>query len=358
MNSKENNSQGKGLKMLFLLLAICIFGGAWYLGHYTDFIGQSFTNEVLVTTCMTVLVPLLYFVLIALSNKQGIIPLLVGFLICTIVASFILPDEQKTVLGYVETCLIVTETLLVILIALKIRRIVIYYKEEKASNNHYGFSRQVKAAAARAMGSEAVGEIIAAEVTNIYYSFFFYKIKSEVPEGATPFTSYKEYKLLFIVVGIIGLIEVVGAHFLLDFMFSSTTAWVVTIITIYGMLFLIAEFVVMVRRPSILFGDKFYFQMGLRWSAIIPLQAIDKIVKLDYKMDTNKMMKCAIQSQYANVVLFFKEEQVINGVFGLKKKGKALLINVDEPELLIQAINERKAEGEEQILNQLHIALS
>lgn len=327
------------LLALFLGLAAAIFGAGWYLARRTALLAGSLSTEALVTVAMAAAVPVLYYLLVALPRRQGVIPLLAGFLVCTLLAKAVLPAGQETVLGYVEKALILTEGSLVVILALKIAKILRYLREEQAAGELYGFTRQFKAAVARALGNATVGELLASEVTNVYYSFFFWRIASEVPPGGRPFTSYREdYKILFIAVSCIGILELTGVHFLLAYKFSATTAWVVTALSAYGYLFLLADFVALVKRPSMLYRDQFYFQMGLRWSAVIPLNQVSRAEKLAYNLDTAGMMQCAVQKHSANVVVYFTEAHTVTGLFGMKKTGQALILNADDPAALIRAL--------------------
>lgn len=311
------------MTLLFAMLAAAIFSSGWYLSHRTTFLTVSLSDEVLVTGAMTVVVPLLYFGLVAVPRKQGIILLLIGFLICSLAAEAILPEAQETALEYVKRGLVVTEGLVIVLVTLKISRIVRYVAEEKALRRHYGFTRQLKAAIARAMGSEVVGELVASEVASVYYSLFFFALKSEVQTGGQPFTIYKTgYKTLFIAFSTIGLLELGVMHLLLYNSFSPTVAWVVTALSIYGFLFLLADYVAMVKRPSMIYQGDFYFQMGLRWAAVIPLDQIRRVDKLAYNLDTTGMMKCAVQKHLANIVIYFTEERTVTGPFGIRKRGE------------------------------------
>ena len=112
---------------------------------------------------------------------------------------------------------------------------------------------RMEAAAAAIMPSSTGARLLAGEWSVLYYALFSWRDKPDIPEGAKPFTLYKQASMpeLFGCVAMASVFEIVPVHMGLS-LWSHTAAWIATGISIYGMVWLIGMARSFHLRPALI----------------------------------------------------------------------------------------------------------
>lgn len=133
-------------------------------------------------------------------------------------------------------------------------------------------------------------------------------------------------------------VEVVAVHALVS-RWSLPAAWVLTALSLYGVLWLVADWRASRIRHLLLDGDRLLVGTGLRWTLSVPRESVVRIrrpsVGEDFAGD-GKLSTAILQPP--TVVLELGEPVLAEGPFGVSRDVTLLGLTVDEPERLEKAL--------------------
>lgn len=328
---------------VFWIFALAVTFGAWYVVNYTDFIQMSMLNQAIFTLSYTILIPLIFYFGVHRPNKLSWDMTFIVFAVCILAMRFLLPAEHNTIRSYMTIGLFIVEGGFLLWMLFQIKRIFSAIKDAKKNPELYGLSGQIEYGIYKVTKYKRFASFMSSELTVWMYSIFAFFRKSEAPEGALAFTVHKEvgYKMIFYLVCMVGLIEVVVVHLLLEDLFSARTAWIVSGLTIYSSFMVIADLVMLEVRPTIIHGDNIFMVVGNRWESKIPIDKITKIEEAKKSKDREGALNCAIFTSQTNVKITLSEEIVFKTFFGIKKKSDAVVFYVDNGKEFIAAIESK-----------------
>lgn len=122
-------------------------------------------------------------------------------------------------------------------------------------------------------------------------------------------------------------------HLLLHVIWSPLAANIMTLLTVFALVFFYAEYRAVSRRPISLFGDTLMVRFGLYQPFIIPLA---NIAGISQSHDFIKRAKDLIRYNYSGVPNI--EIELIKPIGDIKK----VYLGVDQPESLIRAVYDKK----------------
>jgi len=109
----------------------------------------------------------------------------------------------------------------------------------------------------------------------------------------------------------------------------------VTALSLYGLLFIVAEITATYKRPSFISDDVLFIRLGIRWQAAIPLSDINNISRISKKPLKSELTLNGGLIAVPNTLITFKQPIWINGSYSIKKRIDQLSIFVDnQPELV------------------------
>lgn len=322
---------------LFVGIAVIYALFSWLLVQSAAFQSHSDTLSLAITIDYCLIMPILFYFLVVKKLKWDVIAT-VGSLIAAIaLASTILPKENHFYLNFAIQSLVLVEAGVLIYGAIKIRRIVHTFNHLAQNSND--FIRNLEDSFMAVMGRSVGVQFIASEITMLCYGLFFRLIKSENTEGVSAaFTMHRKvgYGAILAVVMVAGSMEMLGMHVLVA-KYSSIGALVLTVLSIYSLVFLIADFMAMKKRPILLEKDVLRFRMGLRWSALIPISNIDSVQLIkNYKKDTAQKTLNAALLGNPNCKITLKQPLTVKGIYGIKKTVSSIVFNVDDEKRFIE----------------------
>lgn len=258
-------------------------------------------------------------------------------IVCTIVASYIIPSEQADLLNSIKMLLVPAIEIgilgFVIWQAWSIRK---EYKENKHQKLDF-FELMTKACSRSLPGR--VGVLFATEIAVIYYAFFApSKRELEVSE----YTYFKKsgIKTVVVVILCMALVELFVVHLLVH-SYYPTVAWVLTFFSAYACLQIIALLRSMNSRLFII--DEANNQLKLKYGFLnhtnIPLDKI-KEIRLHRRTlpDDNTIIPLSpldvLDSH--NIIIDLKEEHTLNRMYGLTSEFMSIAIYVDEKDRFVE----------------------
>lgn len=172
------------------------------------------------------------------------------------------------------------------------------------------------------------------------YGLLFFKGKAEVDTGSTPIyvTKKSGFESMMGVLLAVSIIETVALHLLLQ-TWSNTAAWILTGISIYSAVFIIAYWSSMVKRPIFLKNETLYLRTGILWNTVVRKENISSISLIrNFEKDKTIFNLGSSVFEEPNVLLELNDEVNINGLYGFDKITNRIALYVDEPERLVELL--------------------
>ena len=236
------------------------------------------------------------------------------------------------------------EVVFIIYALYNIKKIITIYRKD--TQIYYYPSDKVESVLTQVYGERKILSVLVSEFMVFYYALFGWFIKESSFTNSLKFTYHKEtmYSIFFWVLFILMVIETPIVHYFLS-LWNENVAWVVTGLTIYGMVWFIGDYKAIKHYPIRVTKNYLFIRIGLRIRIDIKLTNIDSIsssVKEEEKEDyENALLMTKLVSE-SNVYLVFKEKVKIKGLFGMEKEIDKVALYVDEPSRLIEYIKKEK----------------
>ena len=132
--------------------------------------------------------------------------------------------------------------------------------------------------------------------------------------------------------------EATAIHFLLAG-WSLTAAWIVTALSVYGGLWLVADWRATRNRPLAVGDDGLLVRVGLRWTARVPAEAVASArrARPGEALDGERTLSTALPGP-PDVVVELARPVAVAGPFGLDRTVTRLGLAVDEPDAFLAAL--------------------
>ena len=129
-------------------------------------------------------------------------------------------------------------------------------------------------------------------------------------------------------------------HFILDKEGNAFAAWVVTVLTLWSVVYYLAQVQAVKWRPIEVSDSHLHFKYGLACTADIPLVNIKSVSKLNPNERYDYLSHyISPMGSNKNTMLEFDSKVTFYSAYGLPKKRKKAVICVDNPQKLIELIN-------------------
>lgn len=274
--------------------------------------------------------PLLHFLLIRKKDLPKIT--VISFIVIgTIVASFVLPEQDQFYLGQFKTWFIpVLELGVFTFLFIQIRKTVKAFKSQK--NHSTDFIDVLRVSTKTALGESRPAQLLATEVAVIYYALFRWK-KTPLTEGVH-FTNYRKNgasSLYIALICILG-IEVLPMHILLE-KWNVVVAWIFTFGGLYAMIQVLAHLKALKRRPIQFEDNQLVLRNGLMADTSIPYDQIEAFGFSNRKMtidETTRALSILPDLDAHNLFIEVKTPGVIEGPYGSNHQYTRLLFFVDD----------------------------
>jgi hypothetical protein len=319
-------------------IAFTIFiGGAFFLrvvpAAAKDKIADGLLADFLITF------PALYYLIIVRPLKKPAKSLFLVLTLCCVVAYLLLPQHQRGYILQVRKLTAIAELGFIIYAVTKFNNIRKFYRAHQLSFADPVFN--LRSAMADVFGDTLTIKVLASELAVLRYGLLFWKKeKSALKNGAT-FSTHKEfgYVAIWCMLLLAMTVEIVAFHLLLR-RWSNTAAVVVTVLSLYGAIFLIADLSAILKRKVLVSGDQLILRTGLRWRVNTHISNVVSVKKIVNDRHPEELyFKGGVIKNSGNVLISFKDPVKIDKLYGAGKEFTSILMNIDDFDRFAGMIN-------------------
>lgn len=323
------------VRRLFLALPLAIFVFSYIFSRYFEH-SPELVNAL--TLDFVITAPICYYIIIRKQRIPNFTALPLAFL-ALFVASVIFPSPHQALISKLQVILL---PLIELYISIQIvRKILEIFKNYQKIGTHTPDFYDALVEATEGSLPRSIGKIIATEIAVLYFLFH--------PKGAKDICNmqYSYHResgtslVLSTFVGII-LIETFALHIILASL-NTTIAWILTGLSIYTCLQVIALMRSLGKRPIIIDDDerKIYLRYGFFTSAVLNINEISKIqVTARTLNETENMQKLSPFGAIDNHNLIFHLDKncTVQNIYGKDKNCSKLALFVDQRDSFIKQI--------------------
>ena len=163
-------------------------------------------------------------------------------------------------------------------------------------------------------------------------------LQSNTDKG-TLFTYHKttQYPALFWVMFVSTVISTPVFHFFL-MQWHEWIAWIVTGLTIYGLIWLYRDYSVIKHKPIVLLDETLLIRIGIRWKVDVDLSNIESVESSVSEEVEEEYTNISILATEKNIFINLHEPIVVEGIFGITKRTSKIALYVDEVDIFIKYI--------------------
>lgn len=285
---------------------------------------------------LVVLVPLAYYLLVLRRGRLPIVTLLPILLLSALAASRLLPPDQHGALRLLETLAAPLELGLLGWIGWRAARAVREARRDAAADP----VDQLRRAAFEVTRNDAMAVLFATEIAVFVYALGSWRARAHAPAGTKAFTHHQRGGYGGIVLAFLILLasEGLAVHFLL-LERSALAAWIFTASSVYGALWLVADYRATVLRPILVGDRRLRIRAGFRCAMDVPLAQVVAVgrEKPDFGRESVNLTVLGTPTHW----LTLAEPIVAEGPYGLRRRVRAFGIEPDSPADFDRALESR-----------------
>lgn len=321
-----------GIPLLVLLFSLFILFSGWAASHPELYTG--ITYDIVLT------VPVLLYILSGRKLPKSLFAILVGIgiLICWIV----IPVEYQSHLSVLRmTVLPLLELISFISLVLFTQKIL---RELRQSGNttpdHLMIFRE---SGLTVTGSRFISQFLGTELAMFYYAFFIWKKR---PYRKNEFSYHRDSGTIALLsaFAFLILIETTAVHLIIA-RWSELTAWILTALSLYSFLFLVAHIKAIIHRPHFVGTTEMVLRNGLFGTAHIPYNSIAAIEITSAEPETDgKHMKRFFpfaNKENHNVIVHLHQSLEIESIYGITQYCDTLFLQIDNKSLFEAELKKR-----------------
>ena len=215
---------------------------------------------------------------------------------------------------------------------LKVNQFLTVLNERKETQCSHEVS--IRAALTTTLKSPILLKLVGTELLALYYAFLA-KFESHGVVGEDRWFSYSRSSNahdMFLFVALSQLPFLPFIHVLLEHKKGPGPAWVVTVLTLWSVIWYLAQVEAVKLRPLELAKDHLKYRFGIVWTADIPLRKIRLARSIDVaeQLDEDDLFLSPWGSK-RNVLLEFEVPIQFAGPYWLRQRRRRAAISVDEP---------------------------
>jgi len=185
-------------------------------------------------------------------------------------------------------------------------------------------------------------ESLKVELLTLYYAFFAKYEAQETTDEISSFSYHKtsNAKDLFLIVAISQLPYLPFIHVLIEIRKGPALAWVITVLTLWSVIWFLAQVQAIRFRPIELDDGLLKYRFGLFWKADIPLNKIVKARKRNHydEVDAFEYFLSPLGST-KNIIIEFDSPMQFIGPYFLRKCKKKAAISLDRPDQFLNQLS-------------------
>lgn len=315
--------------LLFGLLAGLLVGTEYAIVHRADF-GLHPALPPAVTFDLLVVLPGLFYICVVRRYALPISTLAAVFGGALALSHWLLPTAELPLLAWAGRLAAVGEVAISGYSLLRLRRVRQGY--QAARMHSVDFIENLYAASQPVLGR--LTEAVVTEVAMLRYALLGPWAQPEVCSTDHAFFAHQKSGFMALLATATGLsvIEAAAAHLIVGHWWPRV-AWVLTALSAYAMLWLLAHVQAVRCRPVLLTTTTLVVRVGLVWRIAIPKVHLASVIEItNTPASTPELLNAArLLLTPPNLLLTFAEPQRVRGLYGLHRTVSHLAIYVDEP---------------------------
>lgn len=278
-----------------------------------------------VTIDMVVLVPLAFYFLFVRRAGHSIVRLAPVVLASLLIASIVLPSGHQRALHIIEAVVFPAEFALLGWIIWRAGKAL----RESRNNVALDPLEQFRSAAFGLLRNNRAAGVFATEIGVFFYALGAWRSVPHSLAGTTAFTHHRRSGQAGIVMVFVMLllVEGVGVHLLLS-MWNSVAAWIFTLSSAYGALWIVADYRATVLRPILVGQRRVLIRAGLRYTLDVSRSEITEICRKPPEFGKGALSLKLIGPPTHWIV--FSEAVFAQGPYGTSRRVRAVGIQPDE----------------------------
>ncbi|HJR62465.1 MAG TPA: hypothetical protein VJ803_02090 [Gemmatimonadaceae bacterium] len=322
-----------------ILLFALVVAGAWasaaaIVGRMPLLHARASVVATALTLDLVVMVPAAFYLLVVRRCKLPVVALVPIVVFSALAASRLLPADRQQTLRVLEALALPLELGAISWIAWRASRAVRLARSDTSGDpldrlRHaaYELSRNHRAAA-----------VLATEIAVFWYALASWRARPHVPEGTTAFTHHERSGHAGIVAGFILVmaVEALAVHLLL-LTWSTIAAWILTIGTVYGAVWLIADYRATVLRPIVVRDDDIVIRAGIRFTMRVPLAQIVAVGRTQPELGRDSVNLTFLGTPTHWLTL--AEPMLADGPYGFHRRVRAIGVAPDAAEEFQRVVN-------------------
>jgi hypothetical protein len=316
--------------ILFLTAAaLVIFVGGAFILHIVPLAAKDKIASGLLADFVITL-PLLYYFIIVRPLKIPLKSVLLVLSVCCVIAYLLLPHHQRQYILQVRKLTSLAEVLFIIYAITKFSKIRAAYRAHQSYFADPIYN--LRAAMADVLGDSFPIKVMASELAVLRYGLLFWTKERLASKESVAFSTHKEsgYIAVWCMLMLAVMVEVVAFHLLL-MKWSGTAAVVFTAISLYGVIFIVADLSAIIKRRVLVSGDQLILRTGLRWRVSTSLSNISSIKKVANEHHSeDACFKGGVTRSSCNLLITFKTQVRVDKLYGTSKEFESILMSIDD----------------------------
>ncbi len=188
----------------------------------------------------------------------------------------------------------------------------------------------------RNVGPRVAG-ILATEMAVAAYGLGGWFRRPRAPSGARQFRTIGGWLPFLAAIAIILVVETFASHLVISLV-APTAAWVLTALSAYGLLWLVADGQAARLRPILVTDTELIVRIGLRWTVNVPRSQIQSVGRPGRPLEGVGDRLVLAMDGHPTVEVVLRERVAVHGPLGIERRADCLAIGVDDPAAFIAAI--------------------
>jgi hypothetical protein len=199
----------------------------------------------------------------------------------------------------------------------------------------------VRTELSRPLGARAAG-ILATEMAVVAYGLGGWFQKPRTPPGAIQFRTLRGWVPLLFAIVLILLVETLAIHLLVSLV-APAVAWIFTALSLYGLLWLVADGQAARLRPILVTDTDLLVRVGLRWTVSVPRSLVRSVGPVGHPITgIGDRLVMAMDGQ-PTVEVVVREPVTVHGPLGIERRADCRAIGLDDPRAFIAAMTSDQA---------------
>ena len=306
--------------------------------------GRGALMDAGVTIDLTVVVSLIAWWMLGRDFRWSPWALIPLYFASLALAGAALPPDHRGPLRFAHMAAAPLELLTFAFLVRKVRTARRAFRADVAAPGAWDAQAALQHAAAEALGPGRFAEVMAYEMSVLWYALGAHGRRAEPAEGGLTYHRRSAWGAIVFALLMATVVEVVAVHLLVS-LWNDRVAWLLTGLGAYGALWIVGDWRACRLRPVTVQGGVLRIRFGLRWRVDVPLGAVTAVraptaAELSSKRSVD--LRLALPGTKWQVLELDRAVEA-QGIYGRRRSVRTLGLGLDEPARLEAALTRATA---------------